>query len=145
MKINIIVFRLSDQTYAFQLDKIPLVIGVERINSIANEAAEIPEKVNYMFEEIKIFNLHKILGVEQKPILKSSKLLIGEYANSSVGCFVDKVTSVMKISDTDIHQTSGSVGQKYVVGEINNGIPIKLLDIDKILESEVLVKILKEK
>lgn len=143
MKTNLIVFRLSGNTYAFQLEKIPLVIGLEKLTFMVDDMNVIPDTVNYLLEEIKIFNLHKLLNLDAKPIQKTSKLLVGEHGNLTVGCFVDKVVSIMKIDENDFIETEETRNEKFVAGILSVDNTVKFLDIDKIYKSEVVLKSIK--
>ncbi len=137
MKINLIIFRVSGKHYAFQLEKIPLILKLDKVRSSIPDLNEIPESISYLFEEIKIINLTKVLGLEETPLSENAKLILGDFGQISAGCFVDKVVSLMKIDSADIIETEELKKEKYTIGFLRDKPDVKYLDVDKIFEEHL--------
>jgi purine-binding chemotaxis protein CheW len=83
--------------------------------------------VNLRGNMIPLLNLRTLFGLENKEIEETSKLLVVEYGNSTLGIIIDSASEVMDISDNLLEEISSALienqGSGYIssIAKINGG------------------------
>jgi purine-binding chemotaxis protein CheW len=135
-------FRLADQEYAFRIEQIQEIVIPDR----ATRMPQVPEYVegvsNLRGAIIPIINLRRLFGLDFKDRDDETRTIVANVGQRTIGCTVDAVTQVMRISPEQIQPAPELVksdGAAYIAGFAKvDARLIILLEIDELLNPEKL-------
>ena len=135
-------FRLSDQQYAFRIEQIQEIVILDNLTRTPQVAACVEGVSNLRGAIIPIVNLRKLMGLEPKRHDSETRTIVVNVGERIMGCTVDMVTQVIRISSQDVQpppETVVTAGADYISGfaKLADQLVI-LLDIDKLLASQKL-------
>jgi purine-binding chemotaxis protein CheW len=139
-EFEVLSFEIDEQTLAFDVDNIEMVIEKSDITPVPKSRHFVEGVINLRGRIIPVVNLAKILGIsfdEQK--MKS--IIVARTKDVEVGFLVDRVLGVLRITENqlDLTNVSDKFGKKSKGLVKTDGRLIIYLDIDKIIE-EITVK-----
>ena len=137
---QIVVFRILDEEYGIQIDKVREIIELGKVTRMPKADYYIEGVINLRNHIIPIIDLHKRFKLGKRlttPL--TSVVIIDSYDSSKIGFIVDEVKEVVGLPLGKIDETptllSSNIDNAYLsgVGRINNRLII-LLDIEKVLQ-----------
>ncbi|MDD1702414.1 MAG: chemotaxis protein CheW [Methanoregula sp.] len=103
--IDVVEFELGGERYALDIQLAREIVEMIPITQIPRAPSFITGVINLRGEITNIMNLNTLLGLPEKPVEKTQKIivLIPEAAHgSNVGVIVDDVSSVRQVPESDI-------------------------------------------
>ncbi|WP_156105118.1 MULTISPECIES: chemotaxis protein CheW [unclassified Thermotoga] len=139
-EFEVLSFEIDEQTLAFDVDNIEMVIEKSDITPVPKSRHFVEGVINLRGRIIPVVNLAKILGIsfdEQR----MRSIIVARTKDVEVGFLVDRVLGVLRITENqlDLTNVSDKFGKKSKGLIKTDGKLIIYLDIDKIIE-EITVK-----
>lgn len=113
---DIVEFELNGERYALDINLAREIVEMMPITPIPRAPRFISGVINLRGEITNIMNLNTLLGLPEREILKTQKIivLVSEAANgNNVGIIVDDVKSVRQISEGDIEKLGTGMSQEF--------------------------------
>jgi purine-binding chemotaxis protein CheW len=135
-------FRLANEDYAIAITKIREIILMKPITRLPQVPDSIEGLINLRGTVIPIINLRKRFGMPACPFDDETRTIVVTIQDKTVGCIVDEVTQVMRITADQFQPvpiSMASVARSYIAGlaRLDDRLLI-LLDIDRLFgEDEV--------
>lgn len=139
-QIEIVVFDIADEQYAFETKFIKEVYVVKDIIPIPNVPGFIIGLINVRGEIISVVDIKSFFGMEQKGVTNLNQVVILENSKMKFGVLADIIVGTRTISKKDIQEsipTFDTQQLKYFNGITSDG--VILLDANKILSDESLI------
>jgi len=138
--IQIVSFRLADETFGVAITKVREIILMCEITQIPQTPHYVRGLINLRSTVIPVIDLRALFGVSEGEQSDASRIMVLQVGTKIVGIVVDGVDEVLRISQDEIAPpppTVASLGNEYLNGlvKLENQLLI-LLDIDKILGQE---------
>lgn len=131
-------FQLADQEYLFPIEQIQEVVILKQVTKTPQVPKYVEGVANLRGSIIPIINLRNLFGLEPKPADADTRTIVVNVGTRNMGCTVDTVSQVMRISDENIRpapETITASGAHYVAGFVRlNGRLMIVLDINQLLE-----------
>src|SRR5689334_6372532 len=140
--IQLVGFRLDNEDYAIAITKIQEIILMKPITRIPQVPDFIEGLINLRGSVIPVINLRKRFGLAPRELDDETRTIVVNVHDKTVGCIVDAVTQVMRISRDQIQPPPLgvlAVNHQYLAGlaKLDDRLMI-ILDIDKLFEPEEL-------
>lgn len=132
-------FYLEDQQYAFRIEMIQEIVILDQLTPTPQVADCVEGVCNLRGEIIPIVSLRNLLGLETKPSDSETRTIVVNVDDRTIGCTVDSVSQVIRISDTSIQPAPETVAAAggYVAGFAKlDDVLVILLDVEQLLEPE---------
>ena len=131
-------FQVDGQQYAFRIEQIQEIVILEQVTQTPQVADYVEGVSNLRGSIIPIINLRKLFGLSPKPSDIESRTIVVNVGERTMGCTVDSVSQVIRISDDAIQPAPPTItedGAKYISGfaKLDDQLVI-LLDIDELLD-----------
>lgn len=139
--IQLVVFRLGDEEFGVQINKVKEIVRVIPITPIPKAPKFIEGIVNLRGEILAVIDLSKRLDIPSKPRSERTRIVVIEINENIVGMIVDEVSEVLNIPLSNIEKTpqviESDIKQKYItsVGKLKDRLLI-LIDLAAILSLE---------
>ncbi len=91
-----VVFHLRDQTYGIDIDSVLEIIRMESIVRVPGTPHFIEGIINLRGRIVPVMDLAKWFGLKASEITSSSRIIIVEAGESTVGMIVDSVSEVLR-------------------------------------------------
>jgi len=135
-------FRLADQGYAFPIEQIQEIVILSQITRMPQVPNYVEGVGNLRGTIIPILNLRRLFGLEARPADDDTRTIVVNVGERTMGCTVDAVTQVIRISQQDIQPAPEMIAGDqagYITGftKLDDQILI-LLNIDELLEPDKL-------
>jgi purine-binding chemotaxis protein CheW len=131
-------FQLADQDYLFRIEQIQEVVILKQVTKTPQVPDYVEGVANLRGSIIPIINLRNLFGLEPKPADAETRTIVVNVGARNMGCTVDAVSQVMRISDESIRpapETITASGAHYVAGFARlNGRLMIVLDINELLD-----------
>jgi purine-binding chemotaxis protein CheW len=142
-----VAFRIDDQGYAFRIEQIQEIVILDQVTKTPQVPAYVEGVANLRGSIIPIINLRKLFGLDPKPIDADTRTIVVNVGTRTIGCTVDTVSQVVRISSDDIHSAPDTVtghGANYISGfaRVNDQLVV-LLEVDELLDPEKLEQVCK--
>ncbi len=129
-------FRLDDEDYAIPITRIREIILMKPITRLPQVPDAIEGLINLRGNVIPIINLRKRFGLTPRPFDDETRTIVVTVEDKIVGCIVDEVTQVMRISGDQIQPvpiSMAAVSRRFVSGlaKLEDRLLI-ILDTDKL-------------
>ena len=95
-------FRLANQHYVFPISQIQEIVILEQVTKTPQVAEYVDGVSNLRGTIIPIINLRRLFGLEAKPVDSETRTIVVNVESRTMGCTVDSVTQVMRISTDNI-------------------------------------------
>lgn len=99
--IEVIVFKLDDKEYAFEVDKVAEIIDAVKPTDVAMTESKIDGVINIRGQIVPIVSLFNILGIKEK-FNDDAKIVVTDINDSKVGFVVESVSDILRVSIDDI-------------------------------------------
>lgn len=140
--LQFVGFCLAEQEYAFRIEQIQEIIVLNKITPLPQVADYVEGVSNLRGTIIPIVHLGRLLGLPEKQPDQETRIMVVNVGSRIMGCIVDSVTQVLKISRDSIQPAPQLVSPAdcaYVAGFAkHDDRTIILLDIDNLLDPEKL-------
>jgi purine-binding chemotaxis protein CheW len=138
--MQLVGFRLDNEDYAIAITKIQEIILMKPITRIPEVPAFIEGLINLRGSVIPIVNLRKRFGLPPRDVDDETRTIVVNIHDKTVGCIVDAVTQVMRISRDQIQPHPLSVlaiSHQYIAGlaRLEDRLLI-ILDIDRLFDEQ---------
>ena len=134
---QVVVFHLRNQTYGIDIDSVLEIIRMESIIQVPGTPDFVEGIINLRGRIIPVMDLSKWFGLETADITDSSRIIIVETSDITVGMIVDSVSEVLRFPLSCIEPPPPMVGAGNV--EFIRGVALYdqrmfiLLDLARIL------------
>jgi purine-binding chemotaxis protein CheW len=140
--LQFVGFRLADEDYAIAITTIQEIILMKPITRLPQSPGYIEGLINLRGSVIPIVNLRKRFGLAARDLDEETRTIVVNVHDKTVGCVVDAVTQVMRISRDQIQPPPLGVAggsYRYLAGlaRLDDRLLI-LLDIEKLFQEEEL-------
>ncbi|WP_397570969.1 chemotaxis protein CheW [Schlesneria sp. T3-172] len=131
-------FKLADQMYAFRIEGIQEIVIPDHVTSMPQVPDYVEGVSNLRGTIIPIINLRRLLDLDAQSKSEETRTIVVNVGSRTIGCTVDAVTQVIKISPKNIQPAPDIVkadGAAYISGfaKLDSGLVI-LLDIAELLD-----------
>jgi purine-binding chemotaxis protein CheW len=112
-------FRLGEEDYAITITKIQEIILMKPITRLPQVPEAIEGLINLRGNVIPIVNLRKRFGLPAREFDDDTRTVVVNTHDKTVGCVVDEVTQVMRVSADQIQPVPLSVtafSRRYIAG-----------------------------
>lgn len=139
---QVVGFELAGQKYAFRIGRIQEIITPGRVTLIPEVPVFIAGVSNLRGTIIPIVNLRLLFGLPDRPVDANTRTIVVNVGPRVMGCTVDTVTQVMRITADQIHPAPQAVsagGPRYIEGFLRTQQDLViLLDVDNLLDPSML-------
>jgi purine-binding chemotaxis protein CheW len=137
---QLVGFRLGDEDYAIAITKIQEIILMKPITRIPQVPDYIEGLINLRGSVIPIVNLRKRFGLAPRDADDETRTIVVNIHDKTVGCIVDAVTQVMRISRDEIQPPPLSVlaiAHQHIAGlaRLEDRLLI-ILDIERLFDEQ---------
>lgn len=134
-----IVFKLNDEDYGLDIQKIQTIDKVNKITRVPKAPFYIQGVINLRGEIIPVMSLRKKLGFEDDEFDKDARIIIVKIESDSIAMIVDKVKEVVEIDVNTleaVQEGNSKISVEFIkgLGKIDNKI-ITILNIKKLIKS----------
>ncbi len=138
--LQLVTFRIGNEEFGFDIFKVKEINKMMDITQIPNSQSSVKGVVNLRGSVIPVVSLREKLNFSDKEYTNSTRIIVVEYQNKSIGFIVDEVNEVLRIDSSIIEkppEMTTTVESAYIngVAKLENRLLI-LLDLDKILTKE---------
>src|SRR5436305_11775436 len=112
-------FRLGDEDYAVAITKIQEIILMKPITRLPQAPGSIEGLINLRGSVIPVVNLRKRFGLPARKFDDETRTVVVNTHDKTVGCIVDEVTQVMRITADQVQPVPLSVAalsRRYIAG-----------------------------
>ncbi len=139
---KVLVFSLSDEDYAIDLEEAKEVLELSRLTKIPYTPAFVRGAMNLRGEIITVIDIRELAGLPARKINEAFKVIVTDVTDSPIGILADMVKGTLDISKADIQPpllTISERSQRHIKGQVRleNQILI-LLDLKKILLNDAI-------
>ena len=134
---QLVVFSLAEEAYGVDIGK---VNGIERMQSITKVPRtddSVQGVINLRGRVIPVVDIRKVFRLPATEVTKDTRIVVVDINSQQVGCLVDAVTEVLRISSDSVEPPSSMItssGSDYLLGIVKlEGQMIILLDLEKAL------------
>ncbi|MCE3018482.1 MAG: chemotaxis protein CheW [Pirellula sp.] len=142
-----VAFRIENQTYAFRIAQIQEIVILSQVTRTPQVPDYVEGVANLRGSIIPIVNLRKLFGLEPKQIDTETRTIVVNVGKRTIGCTVDTVTQVVRISQDAVHAAPETVtghGASYISGFARVGEElIVLLEVEELLDLQKLEQVSK--
>ncbi|SHN60351.1 chemotaxis protein CheW [Desulfitobacterium chlororespirans] len=100
--MQVVVFKLNDQEFAFHIQSVKEIIKITTITHVPNARESVQGIINLRGMVTPIINLAERFGFKEKPTTEHSRIIILNIFESTVGVIVDSVSEVLMFKDEDV-------------------------------------------
>lgn len=142
---QVVSFRIGKELFGVYIQIVQEIVRVPEITPVPEMPPFVDGVINLRGKIVSVVDLGNKLRLESSGLSRTSRVLIVEIENKTVGLLVDAVTEIIRIPPESIEPTpdiATSVGAEYIVGV--GKLPDKLiilLDLKNILRPEELKKL----
>lgn len=138
--IQYVVFRLSEEEFGVEIKNVREIIKPQQILRIPNTPKYIEGIINLRGRVHPVFNLRRKFHFSEKPTDDTTKIIVVNVNDMSVGFEVDDVSEILRIEEESIEEAPQFVTgphRKYIkcVGKVDDRMII-MLDLDLLLSEE---------
>lgn len=132
---EVIVFKLYEKEYAFNVDSVAEIIDAMKITNLAYTDDNVDGIINIRGQVVSIVSLYKMLAL--KPVQnEDSKIIICNIDGSQVGFMVDSVSDILEIKQEEMRDNEDDDLFTNVL-HLENGERLVLsMDIDNIMKNK---------
>ncbi len=138
--MQLVSFRLADETYGIEITKIREIILMGEITRIPETPHYVKGLINLRSTVIPVIDLRARFSLSEEDLTDESRIMVLHVGTKTIGVIVDAVSEVLRIANDQIAPpppTVAGLGREYLTGlaKLEDQLLI-LLDIDKILGGE---------
>jgi purine-binding chemotaxis protein CheW len=139
-RIQFVILRLGKEEFGLPIHSVLEISRMLDITHIPQAPGFIEGVANLRGQIITVIGLARQFQLMEKPLTKSSRIVVVEMGQEKIGLIVDEVPEVLKLYEADIDSAPDliqtDIGKNYISGVAKLGERlIILLDIDRVLDS----------
>jgi purine-binding chemotaxis protein CheW len=148
-EIQLVVFKIGEEEFGVEINQVREIVKLVSITRMPKAPAFIEGVVNLRGQIITVIDLSRRLDLPSKGRSESTRIMVVEIGENTVGMIVDSVSEVLRLSSDDIEDTPSlidtEVHEKYLrgVGKSEDRLLI-LLDLNEVLSTEEIKHISKQ-
>jgi purine-binding chemotaxis protein CheW len=124
--VEVVVFQLGNEEYAFNIEEVAEIIDMTSVTPIVNAPKMVDGVINIRGQIVTIGSLYERLGITA-PIGEDQKIIICHASKGRVGFFVNRVSDVMGITREQMHEDESESGMFSNVLHLDGGKRLVLL------------------
>ncbi|BBI35756.1 chemotaxis protein CheW [Cohnella abietis] len=131
-------FSIGNENYAILISEIHEIIRMLDITEIPNSQSYVQGVINLRGKIVPVISLRSMFAMENGSYTKSTRIVVVNHSEESVGIIVDGVNKVTTFSDIQAPpERVGGISGSYFVGiGINNEHLVGILKLDEVLLRE---------
>lgn len=138
--LQLVSFKLGDEEFGVDILAVQEIIRMLDITRVPNAPSFVEGVINLRGKVLPVVNLRKRLGLNVKDYDKSTRIVVVELAEKTVGFIVDSVSEVLRISSIVTEpppQMVGRIDAEFItaVGKLEDRLVI-LLDLSRVLTNK---------
>lgn len=140
-EIQLVVFNIGDEEFGVEINQVREIVKLLPITRMPKSPEFIEGVVNLRGQIITVIDLSKRLDIPTAGKSDTTRIIVVEIGDTTVGMIVDSVTEVLRMSTSDIENTPAliqtQVHEKYLrgVGKMDDRLLI-LLDLNAVFSTE---------
>jgi purine-binding chemotaxis protein CheW len=142
--MQLVSFKLGDETYGIEITKIREIILVGEITQVPETPHYIKGLINLRSTVIPVIDLRARFGLPDSEQTDESRIMVLNVGERTIGIVVDAVSEVLRVSGDQISEappTVASLGNEYMTGLVRLEEQLLiLLDVDKLFGEERLAE-----
>lgn len=140
--LQLATFKLSDEEYGIEIEKVNDIITVPHIRPVINSPASILGMMNLRGKLIPVMDLKQRLNKEKTIQSQKSRIMVVNSGGQQMGLLVDQVTQVLKVNkqlleNTPQHENEQKINDVKGICHFDERL-ILLLEIEQIIDTEKL-------
>lgn len=141
--IELVVFYLSGQRFALHLAEVDSIVHRVEVQPLPMAPAYITGTINFHGEFLPVINLRKLFLLPEREMELTDHLIITHKASTRVVIWVDSVTEIVAVPDSEISDTNHILLEsEFIEGLFKIQDEIVLIhDLNRLLETEQIVKL----
>ncbi len=138
--VQLVTFRLQDETYGINVMQVQEVLRVSEIAPVPGAPPYVLGIINLRGNVVTVLDTRRRFGLPPRDVDDSSRIVIIESEKEVVGILVDSVAEVVELNESGI-DSAPSVGNeehsRYIQGVATRGDELLILvDLNKLLTEE---------
>ena len=142
--MQLISFKLGEETYGIEITKIREIIRMGQITQIPEAPRYIKGLINLRSTVIPVIDLRTRFGLAEGELTNESRIMVLNVGSRTIGIVVDAVSEVLRVTGDQISEappTVASLGDEYMTGLVRLEEQLLiLLDVDKLFGEERLAE-----
>ncbi|MCP4649007.1 MAG: chemotaxis protein CheW [PVC group bacterium] len=140
-EVQMVVFRIKDEEFGVEISQVKEILKLVPITRMPKSPVFIEGVINLRGQIITVVDLAKRFDLLSQGRTETSRIMVVEVGENTVGMIVDSVSEVLRLSSDDIEKTPAlietNVHERYLrgVGKIDDRLLI-LLDLNEVLSQE---------
>jgi purine-binding chemotaxis protein CheW len=138
--MQLVSFKLSDETYGIEITKIREIILVGEITRVPETPHYIKGLINLRSSVIPVIDLRARFALAENELTQDSRIMVLNVGRRTIGIVVDSVNEVLRVSQDQISPappTVASLGNQYMTGLVRlEDQLLILLDVDRLFGEE---------
>jgi purine-binding chemotaxis protein CheW len=138
--MQLVSFKLGDETYGIEITKIREIILVGEITQIPETPHYIKGLINLRSSVIPVIDLRARFGLPEADLTDDSRIMVLNVGRRTIGIVVDAVSEVLRVAGDQISPappTVASLGNEYMTGLVRLDEQLLiLLDVDHLFGEE---------
>jgi purine-binding chemotaxis protein CheW len=138
--MQLVSFKLSDETYGIEITKIREIILVGQITRVPETPHYIKGLINLRSSVIPVIDLRSRFSLSENELTQDSRIMVLNVGRRTIGIVVDSVNEVLRVSQEQISPappTVASLGNQYMTGLVRLEEQLLiLLDVDRLFGEE---------
>ena len=138
--MQLVSFKLSDETYGIEITKIREIILVGEITRVPETPHYIKGLINLRSSVIPVIDLRARFSLSENELTQDSRIMVLNVGRRTIGIVVDSVNEVLRVSEDQISPappTVASLGNQYMTGLVRLDEQLLiLLDVDRLFGEE---------
>ena len=138
--MQLVSFKLSDETYGIEITKIREIILVGAITRVPETPHYIKGLINLRGSVIPVIDLRARFSLCESELTQDSRIMVLNVGRRTIGIVVDSVNEVLRVSQDQISPappTVASLGNQYMTGLVRLEEQLLiLLDVDRLFGEE---------
>lgn len=138
---QLVVFNIGEEEFGVDIAQVREIVRLIQITYLPKAPTFIEGVVNLRGQVIAIIDLAKRLGISSRPRSESTRIIVVEISENTVGMIVDSVSEVLRIAADQVEEVPSlidtEVPEHYIrgVGKLKDRLLV-LLDLNKVLSPE---------
>ncbi len=138
--MQLVSFKLANETYGIEITKIREIILVGEITQIPETPHYIKGLINLRSSVIPVIDLRARFSLPEGELGEESRIMVLNVADRTIGIVVDSVNEVLRVSQDQVSPappTVASLGNQYMTGLVRLDEQLLiLLDVDRLFGEE---------
>jgi purine-binding chemotaxis protein CheW len=134
--MQLVSFKLSDETYGIEITKIREIILVGEITRVPETPHYIKGLINLRSSVIPVIDLRARFSLAENELSQDSRIMVLNVGRRTIGIVVDSVNEVLRVTQDQISPappTVASLGNQYMTGLVRLEEQLLiLLDVDRL-------------